>query len=658
MNSSVVRIGSVPFSVLLGISLLNGLMSPAYGVSISLGDLPLPFVSVDGVLNCTIVVASSSGHGPCGAAHTMDVMGGILISEKLGLVADAGALASALDDYITSYDFVTGRLSVMDSSSNLVAVGGPGVNSITWYYNDLRNGSGGRALPIYFDKDANGTDHIHVASSGNSYYIEYDTLGRVKADYALVELCFDGSRFVLILGGLGGAGTWAACKVLASYEQWNLSGYGVAIKYFDSDADGNLDSIVVVEKSYSQILLSGYQATVFSQSWPIQVGSLSFVILAGCNISLVAPSTRRRQKILRVFNRVVIVGVILSLIVLSQSIFVSFPRLEFSNHTLADFSSPFVGADDVLECIIVVASSSGHGPCGSAHTMDVVGAVLLGAQFGLDANNGTPASTMDDYISVYDYGTAKLTLRDTSSNLVAVGGPGVNSITWYYNNLRNGSGGRALPIYFDKNASGADYIHVESSGNSYYMEHDALGRVKADYALMELYGEAEYGRHVLIIGGLGGTGTWAACKVLSNYRAWSFFGKAFVVKYYDSDENGFLDVIEIVEVVSTEDLVGVYWDAGCWDAVPSIDWGVLEPGSTKNITIYVRNEGRAPVMLSLNATNWNPVNASEYMVLKWDYGGQQVGVGQVVKVRLSLWVSPIIAGITDFTMDIVVTGNG
>jgi len=190
------------------------------------------------------------------------------------------------------------------------------------------------------------------------------------------------------------------------------------------------------------------------------------------------------------------------------------------------------------------------------------------------------------------------------------------------------------------------------------MEHDALGRVKADYALMELYGEAEYGRHVLIIGGLGGTGTWAACKVLSNYRAWSFFGKAFVVKYYDSDENGFLDVIEIVEVVSTEDLVGVYWDAGCWDAVPSIDWGVLEPGSTKNITVYVRNEGQAPVMLSLNATNWNPVNASEYMVLKWDYGGQQVGVGQVVKVSLSLWVSPIIAGITDFTMDIVVTGNG
>ena len=29
--------------------------------------------------------------------------------------------------------------------------------------------------------------------------------------------------------------------------------------------------------------------------------------------------------------------------------------------------------------------------------------------------------------------------------------------------------------------------------------------------------------------------------------------------------------------------VGVYWDQNCTNAVSAIDWGILEPGSTKNV---------------------------------------------------------------------------
>jgi hypothetical protein len=64
--------------------------------------------------------------------------------------------------------------------------------------------------------------------------------------------------------------------------------------------------------------------------------------------------------------------------------------------------------------------------------------------------------------------------------------------------------------------------------------------------------------------------------------------------------------------------VGVCWDSSCTSAVSSIDWGALEPGVTKNFTIYVRNEGNVQVMLSMTTSNWNPASASSYITLSWN----------------------------------------
>ena len=104
--------------------------------------------------------------------------------------------------------------------------------------------------------------------------------------------------------------------------------------------------------------------------------------------------------------------------------------------------------------------------------------------------------------------------------------------------------------------------------------------------------------------------------------------------------------------------VGVYWDSGCSQSVSSIDWGLADPGSVKNVTVYIRNEGNAPIMLSLQTANWNPANASDYISLSWDYGGQAIGVNQVVAVTLSLSISSSIQGITTFSFDVVVVGSG
>ncbi len=104
--------------------------------------------------------------------------------------------------------------------------------------------------------------------------------------------------------------------------------------------------------------------------------------------------------------------------------------------------------------------------------------------------------------------------------------------------------------------------------------------------------------------------------------------------------------------------VGVYWDNDCTSQVSSINFGMVEPDSVNNVTVYIKNESNAPVTLSLQTENWNPTNASNYMTLSWDYGGQEIGVNEVVQVMLSLSVSSSIEGITGFTFDIIIVGTG
>lgn len=103
--------------------------------------------------------------------------------------------------------------------------------------------------------------------------------------------------------------------------------------------------------------------------------------------------------------------------------------------------------------------------------------------------------------------------------------------------------------------------------------------------------------------------------------------------------------------------VGVYWDSGLTNRVSSIDWGLLEPGSNVNKTVYVRNEGNAVAVLSIATSNWSPSNASSYLNLKWDYSGQTVNVNQVVNVKLTLSALSSINGITSFSFDITIVAS-
>jgi hypothetical protein len=100
--------------------------------------------------------------------------------------------------------------------------------------------------------------------------------------------------------------------------------------------------------------------------------------------------------------------------------------------------------------------------------------------------------------------------------------------------------------------------------------------------------------------------------------------------------------------------VGVYQDKNCTNALTSFDWGMIEPGSVKNDTVYIRNEGNGEANLYLETTNWNPSNASNYITLSWNYANQTLKPNEAIQVTFTLSTSPNIIGMTNFNFDIII----
>lgn len=100
--------------------------------------------------------------------------------------------------------------------------------------------------------------------------------------------------------------------------------------------------------------------------------------------------------------------------------------------------------------------------------------------------------------------------------------------------------------------------------------------------------------------------------------------------------------------------VGVFWDQACTLNVTSIEWGMLEPGEQKNVTVYVRSEGNTPGSLSMITDAWQPENASEFITLTWTAEGLELDPGEVSPVVFTLTVAPSISGIRDFSFDITI----
>lgn len=104
--------------------------------------------------------------------------------------------------------------------------------------------------------------------------------------------------------------------------------------------------------------------------------------------------------------------------------------------------------------------------------------------------------------------------------------------------------------------------------------------------------------------------------------------------------------------------LGIYWDLQCRNETTSVDFGLLEAGTQKDFTLYLKNEGNADLTLSMTAQNWNPTRASDYISLTWNREGQEISPSQVTSFVLRLSVSSNIQDVNSFGVDITIYGTG
>jgi archaellum component FlaG (FlaF/FlaG flagellin family) len=103
--------------------------------------------------------------------------------------------------------------------------------------------------------------------------------------------------------------------------------------------------------------------------------------------------------------------------------------------------------------------------------------------------------------------------------------------------------------------------------------------------------------------------------------------------------------------------VGVYSEPECLNNVTQIDWGYLDPGATRDHTIYVKNEGNVPMTVTMTSWGWDPSSAEPYLACSWDREGSQVDPGSVLTAVLTLSVSPDITGVQSFSFNMTIAGS-
>ncbi len=103
--------------------------------------------------------------------------------------------------------------------------------------------------------------------------------------------------------------------------------------------------------------------------------------------------------------------------------------------------------------------------------------------------------------------------------------------------------------------------------------------------------------------------------------------------------------------------IGVYNDQALTQSALSIDWGTLTPGTSVTRTLYIKNLGNTRVTLNLATTNWTPTTANRLLTLTWNLEGTLLTANQATMATLTLYVSPMVNGITTFDMDVVISGT-
>ena len=102
----------------------------------------------------------------------------------------------------------------------------------------------------------------------------------------------------------------------------------------------------------------------------------------------------------------------------------------------------------------------------------------------------------------------------------------------------------------------------------------------------------------------------------------------------------------------------LYKDAQLSEKLTQIDWGELQPGSHKDVKVWLQNGGSTPFIIMYDDHDWIPPEADNFITLSWDYNGSPIQQREVRAITLSLTVSEDIQGIYEYSFDITFSAEG
>jgi hypothetical protein len=104
--------------------------------------------------------------------------------------------------------------------------------------------------------------------------------------------------------------------------------------------------------------------------------------------------------------------------------------------------------------------------------------------------------------------------------------------------------------------------------------------------------------------------------------------------------------------------LGVYSDSACRNPISALDLGSTLPGNFSTYTVYVKNTGGGvSLTLSITSSSWQPANADNYIAISWNKEGTKLAPGQSTEATIKLSVLPDIFDITNFNVQITITGT-
>lgn len=90
-----------------------------------------------------------------------------------------------------------------------------------------------------------------------------------------------------------------------------------------------------------------------------------------------------------------------------------------------------------------------------------------------------------------------------------------------------------------------------------------------------------------------------------------------------------------------------------------VDWNDIGPGELASRAAYLFNNGTTPITLSLQATDWTPLEAQAYLTLTWTYLSETIIQSrETLPVSFNLAARAESTNITSFTFTAIITASG